>query len=381
MHSNKRRCNCQLPTCRGQGQKIPARTCRYHEKHHGYYEGRVDEHATASPRLETAAAKRQRHSTSPPSSFGPSRGASEADLDYESDVSEPELRNLPSSSDHSNHDSDNTSSWSESESEWGGASQSTPSSRSSSHSPEDSDDEDALQRHLQRHLQQQISAENNERQREWEQDTDSNESETDSDDSADKLHQLDPSVHGGFISILQCCKIAFPASPPGSSFRLRRPFRYAGDLYEKAHVSQGQAVLLIETLADECCLAKATKSKIYKLFKQLLPDPNTLPRNAYYASKLLKAFMPKRHKFPVCVGDCILLPENTKPNRDVVCPNCQQNLFKNGKARKYFRTLPLKSIVRHLFASRQIAEMLGKEWIYNVTPGWLQSFTGRDACF
>ncbi|KAL0029727.1 hypothetical protein WJX79_005341 [Trebouxia sp. C0005] len=33
------------------------------------------------------------------------------------------------------------------------------------------------------------------------------------------------------------------------------------------------------------------------------------------------------------------------------------------------------SIVRHLFASRQIAEMLGKEWIYNVTPGWLQSFT------
>ena len=143
-------------------------------------------------------------------------------------------------------------------------------------------------------------------------------------------------------------------------------------------MSQGQAVLLIETLADECCLAKTTKSKIYKLFKRLLPDPNTLPKNAYYASKLLKAFMPKIHKFPVCVGDCILLPENTKPNRDVVCPNCQQKLFKNGKARKYFRTFPLKSIVRHLFASQQIAEMLGKEWIYNVTPGWLQSFTGRD---
>ena len=271
-----------------------------------------------------------------------------------------------------------TSSWSESESEWGGASQSTPSSRSSSHSREDSDDQDALQRHLQRHLQQQTSAENSERKREWQQDTDLDESESDSDDSADRLPQVDPSVHGGFISILQCCKSAFPASPPGSSFRLLRPCRYAGNLFEKAHVSQGQAVLLIETLADEFCLAKTTKSKIYKLFKQLLPDPNTLPKNAYYASKLLKAFMPKIYKFPVCIGDCILLPENTKPNRDVVCPNCQQKLVKNGKARKYFRTLPLKSIVRHMFASWQIAQMLGKEWIYNVTPGWLQSFTSRD---
>ncbi|DBA68931.1 TPA: hypothetical protein ACH3X2_013266 [Trebouxia sp. C0005] len=231
MRSDQRCCNCILPTCilptcRGQGEKIPARTCRYHEKYHGFYEGRVDEHATPSARLETAAAKRQRRSISPPSSFGPSRGASEAELDQWTDVSEPEL---PSNSVDSNDDSDNTgatSPWSESESEWGGASQSTPSSRSFSHSSEGSDDEDALQRRLQRHVQQQTAAENSKCQWEWRQDSDSDESETDSDDSADQLPQLDPSVHG--------------------------------DLYEKAHVSQGQAVLLIEILADECCLAKSS---------------------------------------------------------------------------------------------------------------------------
>lgn len=263
MRSDQRCCNCILPTCilptcRGQGEKIPARTCRYHEKYHGFYEGRVDEHATPSARLETAAAKRQRRSISPPSSFGPSRGASEAELDQWTDVSEPEL---PSNSVDSNDDSDNTgatSPWSESESEWGGASQSTPSSRSFSHSSEGSDDEDALQRRLQRHVQQQTAAENSKCQWEWRQDSDSDESETDSDDSADQLPQLDPSVHGGCISILQCPKTAFPASPPGSSFRLLTPVRYAGDLYEKAHVSQGQAVLLIEILADECCLAKSS---------------------------------------------------------------------------------------------------------------------------
>ncbi|KAL0029659.1 hypothetical protein WJX79_000266 [Trebouxia sp. C0005] len=154
------------------------------------------------------------------------RGASEAELDQWTDVSEPEL---PSNSVDSNDDSDNTgatSPWSESESEWGGASQSTPSSRSFSHSSEGSDDEDALQRRLQRHVQQQTAAENSKCQWEWRQDSDSDESETDSDDSADQLPQLDPSVHG--------------------------------DLYEKAHVSQGQAVLLIEILADECCLAKSS---------------------------------------------------------------------------------------------------------------------------
>ena len=146
--------------------------------------------------------------------------------------------------------------------------------------------------------------------------------------------------------------------------------------YEDSEVRVGDAIRCVESYVDECCISGTAKNKLYIMLGLLLPSGHKLPANAYQASKYMKSFMPAVRQIPACVNDCMTFPDAC-PREHPTCPICTEPIFLNGKPRKLFHELSVRSVIERRFACKAIARELKKPWPRGSGSSYMFGFTGE----
>ena len=103
--------------------------------------------------------------------------------------------------------------------------------------------------------------------------------------------------------------------------------------------------------------AKTTVSETFRsdgLFK--LPKPNACPKDFAAAKHSIKDFLVPLLTYDVCPQDCIIY--SGMYSECIICPKCGESRYKQKKAAKTFKYLPLTARIARLYQTENLAKLL-----------------------